>query len=372
MRTFSDECDYLIHLVRCAIHNDAPSEILDGAMFDSVYKCGMRHDVANIAYYSVEKLQTKPGTELLLKWERRRDRAVIREINQSYARDEILAEFERCGISSTEVQGTRVKQLYPCPEYRTMSDIDFMIPKTALKQAAKVLESLGYECEMIADVEVDGFREPNINIEVHTGFFAEGSKFYGKLETPFKDGVSGAIIADDRLLYLYNVLHIAKHYYIAGCGIRRILDLYLLNRHYADIAHSDDTESFFREVGIADFIRDASALAECWFGETETDPDASLADMAEIIKTSRVHGTAKRKTAQILEKQRGKSINPKVGYLLERLFPGKMTLKIRYPVLKKYPVLLPFFWFHRLFNAIGKNNRRTKAELQDLKDADVK
>ena len=57
MRKFQDEFDYLIHLVRCAVHGEAPQELPEGFDFQRVYECGEYHHIANIAFYSVEKLQ---------------------------------------------------------------------------------------------------------------------------------------------------------------------------------------------------------------------------------------------------------------------------------------------------------------------------
>ena len=71
-------------------------------------------------------------------------------------------------IRSLEVQGTKIKPLYPQADWRTMSDIDFIIDPKNLLKAAEILKELGYQCEGKYGVEVDAHRRPNINIEVHT------------------------------------------------------------------------------------------------------------------------------------------------------------------------------------------------------------
>ena len=50
MRKFQDEFDYLIHLVRCAVHGEAPQELPEGFDFQRVYECGEYHHIANIAF----------------------------------------------------------------------------------------------------------------------------------------------------------------------------------------------------------------------------------------------------------------------------------------------------------------------------------
>lgn len=376
MSHFQDSFYYLIHLVRCAIHDKAPSELPVGAMFDSVYKCAVSHDIANIAYYSIERLQNKPEAALLKKWEARRNSAIIREMNQSFARDEIVEALGEAGIRCAEVQGTRLKELYPSPEYRTMSDIDFIVEPKNLGDTRGILEKLGYDCHYFRDFDVDGFREPNIYVEMHTSFFAKDTDFHGFLGDPFaeaKDTDGASVTVSEETLYLYTVLHTAKHYYFAGCGIRRVLDLYLLNRAYPHIAESEKVKSFFEELGLSDFVGDMCELAQCWFGEDEKVPDERLSKMVETIKKSGIHGTVSQKLANSLARNKSKGIrNVKTAYVLRRLFPEKWVMVANYPVLKKLPILMPFCWIHRNVKAVTKNRGRLSEEIKNLKNADLK
>lgn len=363
-----DSYDYLIHLVRCAIHDHAPSELFDGAVFDSVYKCGTAHDIANLAYYSVEKLQKGPEADLLRRWESKRNSAILRDMNQDHARDELLSELGKQGISSVEVQGTVIKHLYPRPEYRTMSDMDLIVRPDDLGRAYAVLESLGYECSYFRDYDVNAYRDPNIHIEIHTAFFSDHPDYDAVMPDPFaEETVNGEV------LYLYNVLHTAKHYFYAGCGIRRVLDMYYLNKNYRDAAKSEAVREVFEKLGITEFVRDISELAECWFGEEERQPDVRLSEMIDIIKKAGVHGTERQKLKGTLERDKaaGKG-NAKARYVLRRLFPEKWVMVENYPVLKKAPVLYPFCWVHRAFRAITGNRRRIASEIRDLRDPHTK
>lgn len=51
------EFDYLIHLVRCAIHDLQPKELPPGMDFNVLYECDAFHHVANIAFDSLNKLE---------------------------------------------------------------------------------------------------------------------------------------------------------------------------------------------------------------------------------------------------------------------------------------------------------------------------
>lgn len=370
MRSVRDEYDYLIHLIRCQIQSFTPSEIPDGVIFDSVYKCGVSHDVANIAYSSVEKLSVKPDAELFSKWRARRDAAIVRDVNQSFAASEIREGFRKAGIRNIEYQGTKLKDLYPCREYRTMSDIDFIVDPARLNDAKVVLEELGFECKYNRGVEVDGFRRPNIYVEIHTEFFSERSEYHGVLEDPFKDATekNGVFEPSREMFYIYNVLHIAKHYFYAGCGIRRMLDLYYLNEAFPEERESDTAKEIFDRLGITEFVRDASEIARSWFGEEEIELSTRLSEMIGVLKSVGVHGTVERKISNKLSKD-GET---KTRYVIRRIFPEKKVLLDNYPILKRHPALIPLCWGHRLFGAVTTKRKRISSEVKTIRRKNTK
>ncbi len=340
-----NEYDYLIHLVKCAIHNEQPQEIPNHLSLETVYDYGVEHDIANIAFYSVEKLLEKPQESLYEKWELCRDLALTRDINQSFARDEILAEFKKEKIRCLEVQGTKIKEFYPSPEYRTMSDLDFIIDLDNLEKAKKILENLGYECKDIGGVEIDGFRSPNINIELHTEYFPKTSDYYEIMRPPFESSEENGEY-DINEFYIYNMLHIAKHYFAKGCGIRRVLDVYYLNLNYGEILAKEYVDSVVEKANATDFVNRISALAQFWFGNGEYSDQ--IYSMAKYICESPLHGTEQNGMNNRLRGLYGEGTKfSKLKYTFRRVFLVGGTMYDHYPFLKKWKILYPFCWIHR-------------------------
>ena len=352
MAKFLDECDYLLHLVKCAIHNEQPDELPENLSFERAYQFGLHHQIANIAFYSVEKLEKKPQGELYAKWKACRNQAVILDINQRYAAEEIRNALQAMGIRSLEVQGTNIKPIYPQPDYRTMSDIDFIIDLDKLEQARGVLEQLGYRCEELAGVEIDAFRPPNIHVELHTDYFPKDSPYACILGNPFE--------ADDvNRFYCYNILHIAKHYFWKGCGIRRVLDAYFLNLNYGETLDKDYVKSIFDAAEVRDFATELSSLANAWFGEGEYAVERT--DMAIYILNSGLHGTARHRVENRLKTYGGRFY--KLKYVWRRIRGDREMLYMAYPVLKRHKILYPFCWLHRAFRALRPRNiKRLKNE----------
>lgn len=371
MCDFLDEFDYLIHLIKSAIHNEQPREIPDGLRFDMVYRYGVYHHVANIAFYSVVKLEKKPDLELYREWEECCNRAVVRDFTQSFARDEIVAEFEQADIRYLEPQGTHIKKLYPQPEYRTMSDLDFMIDPENLSKARDVLEHLGYECKEMNDVDVNGFRPPNINVEVHTSYFPRNSEFYDVMRLPFSTvEETGEYNVNE--LYIYNLLHIAKHYNAGGFGIRRVLDVYYLNLHYGKILDWQYVVSVFKSAKVENFVKELTSLASQWFADGEGNAERS--ELAVFVLGSGLHGTWRNFLSRQLKASHHEDGSFfKVKYFFRRLIGTKENMYITYPVLKRWKVLYPFCWIHRVFSVIKPSKRkRISLELKTMISTDGK
>ncbi len=365
---FLDECDYLIHLIRCAIHGLQPRELPEELDFKWVYECGAFHQVANIAFYSVEKLAKKPDEALYRKWEACRDKAVVRHINQSYAAQEIRSSFQDAGIRWLEVQGTKIKPLYPQPEWRTMSDIDFLIDQENLPKAAQILQNLGYQWTEKPGVEVDGFRSPNINVEIHSQYFPKKNVYHDLLEPPFASVEKTGQYALNEF-YLYNILHIAKHYFGDGCGIRRVLDVYYLNRNYGQIIDRAYIQSILERGKADDFAAEISGLADIWFGEREQSVPRS--EMARSILGAGLHGN---RTTQMKNHVKQTLTHPtrftKFKYLVGRILGTGGKLQRTYPILKRYPILTPFCWLHRAIRALRpKGLQQISKELKAVRDA---
>jgi predicted nucleotidyltransferase len=368
---FKDEYQYLIHLVKAAIHDTQPEEKPSHLSFGKVYCCGVEHEVANIAFYSIQKLRNKPGEKLFAEWETCCNMAVARDFNQSFAREEILAEFEKSGIRSLEVQGTVIKQFYPRPEYRTMSDIDFIIDLSNLSAAREILESLGYTCKDMNGVEVDGFRSPNIHIEVHTEYFPESSQYHNIMRLPFAS-VEETGSYDPNEFYIYNMLHIAKHYFYKGCGIRRILDAYCINKNYGELLNRAYVNAVFERAEAVDFLEKVSLLAECWFGEGER--DARIDRMEDYMLHAGVHGNEQNgMNIRLKEMYADGTPMYRLRYYIKRLFPGNEVMYVHYPFLERWKVLYPFCWIHRILRMLfSEDKHRILGEMKRVADSDLK
>ena len=331
---FHDEYDYMICLAACAVRRLAPAELPDGLSFDAVYRAAMEHDMAALCFCSVEKLTVLPDRPLCEKWFDRRGLALVREVNQAVAADEIRGVFAGNSVSFSEYQGTRLKELYPSPDLRTMSDVDFKLDSRDLNTASSLLEELGYSVHTEENGStVVARREPDLNVELHARFFPSDPAY----EKAFvSSGLTGT-----PALYLFTLLHLAKHYRSGGCGVRRFLDIYLLETSFPEVRGTPEVRRALKEAGEDALADTVSLISEYWFGDGERDP--SFDGIAGYVKRSGTHGSYDNLIANRIAESGGKA-----RYFFRRAFPARKALANTYPALSDHPARYPVYCAKRL------------------------
>ncbi len=349
MLKVKDAYDYLIHLAASAVNGTKPKELPDGITFQQIFSLGVPHEIVNLVFYAIEKLENKPEEPLYTKWRELRDHAIVKDINQAAMAEEYRNMFRKANIPFYELQGTRIKPLYPSSDMRTMSDLDFIIDRQNIFKANEIFKATGYETEIIMDNEIQFSLPPNIFVEVHTYFSPDGDRSADYLKELI---ISGDEKKFETAFYLFSVLHTAKHYFARGCGIRRILDIYLLNRKYPEMLKDKFVRKSLKKSGMLSFADNAAALAEYWFGDLNEE-NKTIRDMGISIKTSSLHGVFD-SNADISIKLREKYgvKGARLKYIIRRIFPAEILMVQMFPVLGKHRWLLPFLWVYRWIRAI--------------------
>lgn len=282
------------------------------------------------------------------------------------------------GVEPVVVKGLICRSLYPQPDHRPSSDEDLLVPPDRFAACHALLLQNGLRV-MNPQTDPDtafevSYLDPRTGfyLEVHKSLFEPGSGAVGDFNACFEDcfsravwqtveGVSVRTLApQDHLLYL--ILHAFKHFIHSGFGIRQICDIILMAEangpaiDWAELLRR--CESLHAAVFAASvfkigtehlgFDRTAAGYPAAW----QTIP-VDAGPMLRDILSGGVYGAADSDrqhsstiTLNAVEAARtgGKSS------VLQSVFPARSQLVGRYPVLKKWPVLLPAVWADRLFH----------------------
>lgn len=337
------EAAYLLSLLRAALNHEAPEEKPEGVEFERVFRLAEFHDVANTAFYAVEKLKSPPDEALMKQWGEARDRAIVKDLIQQEEFAAISEEFENAGIRHVPLKGLLLKHDYPQSDFRLMTDLDILIDGGERKNAEKIMLALGYRREESDNVEDTYYKEPVMNVELHYSLMLSGfSEEYQRLFDAPWEYCTQSTGAQKRFredyFFAYVLAHAMKHYENSGTGIRSFMDFYIYEQKNPEAAA--DAVELFREPRIKKLAGDCVKLSKIWFSGAED--DGSLAEMEDFVLSSGTYGSFVNGTEYRIKN------SGKAAYLRYLLFPPLEMMKNYYPVLRKTPVLLPFCWIARI------------------------
>jgi hypothetical protein len=365
--------DYLINLLRAAIREEVPQEKPADVDWDEVLKLAVYHQVEELAFYSVSRLQKKPEGEAAQRWlKQHRKNQIVNMVQQAEA-EEIIREATAAGIDILELKGAVMKNIYPKPEFRQMGDLDYLVNAAQIDEMKPIMESLGYSAEDVGfedshDVYV---KLPYMEVEVHRRLLPPTEENHWHTDNIWERLLTDKDNQHLRHMtwedyYLFHLLHFEKHYSMGGSGIKAIVDQYYLMKKYRDTIDWDKINRILPKMNYVEFEQMCQDLAEVWFGEGEM--TEKLAGPAEYIINSGAFGTFEQYQKWSYERyQREQGIKTKRGFFFRRMFMERERMEFIYPSLKKHGWLLPFCWIHRLFKAVLFNRGRVKMEIDNFK-----
>lgn len=355
--------EYLVHLIYCTVNDIQPQEKPEEVSFSNVLLIAKTHEVANIAFLSVEKLENKPPEEIFNDWRDCYYLSAQRDSRQFLTREKTVKLMHENGIRTLEAQGTITKRLYPSPELRMMSDIDFIIDPENLEKAIKLMSEKGYEIDALIPGEFSAKIADSENIEFHTEFFSEymfnrKERYSEALNSPFSHAIQIeddplSYELDDTYFYLYSVLHIIKHFETMGCGIRRILDLCFLKKAYAGIIDEEIVNSV---IDSNDFRKTYDSLFELegvWFENAA--PVSDLSETVHDVVVSGNHGTDSVFIRNNLRKDSQSGVKfPRLKKIYDFIFPSKEYVYLGYPVCRERGYSTAMCRLYRIFATLKK------------------
>ena len=352
--------EYLIHLLYCFINDLTPDEKPNEVSFSNVYKIGRLHEVANIAFLSVEKLKNKPYEALYNEWQLHYYFSVERELRQDLDRERVISALHENGVRTLEAQGTVTKNIYPEPYLRMMTDIDLVVDFENFETVKKAIEALGYSVTQYQDYEFFARGEKLTELDFHSDFFVEymynrRERYSEAINSPFEHAKSDdgmTFYLTDDYYYLYSLLHTVKHFETAGCGIRRILDLYYLKKAYNNVDFTF-VNSVIDKGGFRGHLDLLFAVEEKWFEKKEPELDISGAEI-DIVNSGN-HGNEDIFTRNNVRKDIESGMKlARLKELLRFIFPKKEYVYLGYPVCRERGYSTFMCWLYRIFATLKK------------------
>ena len=258
--------------------------------------------------------------------------------------------FDEEKIEYMPVKGCNMKPRYPKPELRAMGDADILIKLDQYDRIKPILIGQGYEEWQESDHELI-WQGRVLQLELHKRLMPSYNKDYfryfgdGWRLAKVKDGTHWSMTPEDEYIYLFT--HFAKHYRDGGIGLRHVLDLWVFER---SVPRLDENYicAELEKLQLVEFRQNICKLLQVWFCGEASDEKTEFISRFVFDSGSWGSDESKMVAAGVRDAEiAGSAKKGKAMRLWRVLFPELKNMQLRYPVLKKLPVLLPLFWLVR-------------------------
>ena len=360
--------DILIKLLRAEIDEDyvLPDLSLSTETVRSVLETAKKHSLGHLVSDALKKTQNINDASLLSLLNSNVYSAVIRHQILDDELKQIACVLERHQIPYIPLKGSILCEDYPKPWMRSRRDIDVLVSAENHQKACDAL---------VEELKYSFFRENkndkvftttnSLTVELHHRLISDD---YVPQAMRYLDSVwekSSPVSADSYCLrmnydmYVYHhIAHMAKHCLEGGCGIRPVLDLWIISksRNYM----TEELRRWLKKSDLLVFAESMDELCKVWFCD-KPHTKATLA-IQEFIAVGGEMGNENFCHFRRMKKRGGK-----IGYFLSRIFLSYDDIKERYPIIEKHKILMPFCQIHRLLSFLfGRKRNVMKNEVQKV------
>lgn len=346
----------LFALLKAAVGDKTLTEETKNACTDDVlervFVLAKKHDLAHLP-----GCLDLPDSALTQKMKKAAQLAMFRYVQLNYEFERICKTLDDGQIPYIPLKGTVIRAYYPESWMRTSCDMDILVHEEDLEKAVELLiKELSYQTDGKKNYhDISLFSKTGVHLELHFSICENTPKLDSLLSQVwnYATPVSGCRYELEKNYQVFYLLaHMSYHFAGGGCGLRSFLDLYLLQEQ----GYYEETQvkQYLSQCGLWSFYGGVCALIDVWFrGEPHTE---LTKQMAQFLLTGGAYGSGEFHIAIQQKKKGGKG-----KYILGRIFLPYRTLKIRYRILGKLPVLYPVMvvwrWIETLFS--GKAKRVT-------------
>lgn len=351
----------LLSLLRSAVCGEPIDDTVKNActpeMLERVYILAKKHDLAHMSSQVLAQAGV-PDNKLL---KNAAFMAVQRYVQLEYELNQICDTLEQAQIPFIPLKGAVIRNFYPEPWMRTSCDIDILVREEDLEAAAQALvKQLDYTTDYKKKYHDMWLFAPNgTHLELHFSILETMEnidQLLGRVWEFAQPVTQYRYQLSNDFLVFHLLAHMSYHFSGGGCGIRSLLDIFLLRRQNA--YDEAVVRGYLAQCTLEKFYDSILTLNAVWFEGAE--PTPLTEKMEQFLLMGGTYGTKKQNI--IINQQRK---GGKMGYLLRRVFMPYRELKFRYRVLENWPVLYPFMLIWRWIELLlGGRMKRSWKEAQ--------
>ena len=300
------------------------------------------------------------------------DSALKQAVLQDYEGNRLIDTFADAGVDCIALKGWELRKLYPLPFMRQMADVDIFIRPYDYLQLKKMMEGNHFTCGGKSSWKHDDFYKGEVTVEIHKRLsdnedtlqiWQEGIWERAKRK---KDHVFEMEIED---FIVFHFIHMYKDFLNGSLGLRRIVDTWLLSHMKINESQVEDV---LTKIGIGEFKKRMIELSYATMGEKRIGADTALL-LRHAFDYGIFGSDLSYKTGRIVTRSKKSLLVGKIKSFVSAVLLPFGRMKVHYPILKKFPVLLPVYWVKRaweLLRSSGIKRNREKLNYGNVKKAD--
>ena len=337
---------------------------------DKLYKQLNRHSIQALGYTGLVNCSVDKKHPVMQQLFRDYIAVMFKSEKQMSALEELFDAFEQQGIDYLPLKGINMKKLYPKPELRSMGDADVLIRKEKYDDVVNIVKTQGYEFILQAS-HTKNWENKKLHLEVHTDLMPDSDEdYYNYFEecwpkAIYKNGREYCFSAEDEFLFIFT--HFARHFRCGGIGYRQLTDLWVYTRSHPDL-DEDYILQATRQLKITEFYLNVMNAVKVCFENAPADEKSDI--ITSYIFNSGNWGSIESHTISkgVQGRNTGEATNKNIKFysFMDSLFPKVEIIRIRYPILHKYPQLLPVMWVFRIFDALINRQDGIKHKLREV------
>ena len=291
--------------------------------------------------------------------------AINLSVQQNHIGSQALKALSGAGMNCIALKGWELRNLYPEPTMRAMVDLDILISPYHFARIKDVMAGLGCSAGSESSWKHDSFKKGSVHFEMHKRLTDDS----GRIGTWEKELWDRAVKTEDNIyrmspedFYVFHFIHLHKDFMNGSLGLRRIADTWLLQKWPVDV---EAVQNLLGSFNLLEFHNRMVKLGKATMGEEPIDDGSEI-----LLKHAFAHGLfgsgKSYKAGRIVSM--GKSIKSgKRKSRLAAVFPSYKRMKAQFPVLSKWPILLPVCWLRRIFGLL-KDGMKHNWKMLDYSD----
>jgi hypothetical protein len=356
---------YFLQLLSAYINNELPPAPNVNINWEELLRLAKIHSVQAIIFMAIEKLSEKPPIYDELK------KAFVMSVNvstmQEVYMEKLISALNQNNIDHMLIKGYVLRNYYPNKEARTFGDIDFLINNTDRDKSHAVIQAVGFEYDEAAySRDVWTYHKGVVSLEVHTDIIYEDLFNNIDFRAYFREKIKNKQLINKNTYelkkedhFIYVLVHLAKHFYNAGVGIRMFMDVAVFINKYGKELDFNYISKEMTALKLDNFLNTVYFICSEYFN---TKIDCATIDeenknlIMEYILNHGVFGFDDKDTDSVKYHKNDKSTGK---ILLNTVFPSYETMQKQYDWFTDKPkCLLPYAWIRRLLLQITDTEKR--------------